>query len=356
MTVYNFSPGPAILPNLVKNKLKEAITNYENSGIGIAELSHRSEIFIKLASETEDKILNICELKREEYKVLFLQGGASQQFAMMPMNFLTKDKKAAFISSGVWADKAYENALYYGNAEVIAKSEDFKSIPSFDDRNLSEYEYLHLTSNNTIYGTALSELPKVDIPVFCDASSDFLSRKMDFSNVSLLYACAQKNLGIAGVTIVLIKKSLLTKTNNVPDIFSYKVHADKDSCFNTPTTIGVLAASLSLDWINQSGGLKVIEAENIKKADCIYSVLDSNKCFLPFADKISRSRMNITFNVINKELENKLSELAKANNFLFIDGHRSVGGFRISIYNAQSYDACKAVANFLSDFAEKYST
>ncbi|MCL4158744.1 UNVERIFIED_CONTAM: hypothetical protein GTU68_006151 [Idotea baltica] len=355
MTVYNFSPGPAILPKFVKDKLIEAILNYENSGIGIGELSHRSELFSKLVSEAENKILDITELDKNNYKVLFLQGGATQQFAMMPMNFLTKEKKAAFVLSGVWAKKAYENALHYGQAEVIAKSEDFKTIPIFKTDSLSNYEYLHLTSNNTIYGTSLSELPEADTPIFCDTSSDFLSRKMKFSNASLLYACAQKNLGVSGVTVVIIKKNLLDKTNNIPDIFNYRIHADKSSCFNTPTSIGILATSLTIDWINNNGGLKAIEAQNIKKADYIYSILDSHDCFIPFAEKKTRSKMNITFNVKNENLQLKLSKLAKDNNFLFLDGHRSVGGFRISIYNAQSYSNCKAAADFLKDFAEKYA-
>lgn len=356
--IHNFSPGPAIISSFVRNGIIENLNNFKGSGIGIAELSHRSSLFSKFIIEAEEKILNLCNLSTSHYRVLFLQGGANQQFAMVPMNLMEEGKVAAYIDSGTWGDKAYKASLDFGKSEIVGKSSTYKELPKLEDKflsNQSNYSYLHITSNNTIYGTQIKELPIVTTPLVVDSSSDIFSKEIDFKKIDLCYASAQKNLGIPGVTIVIIKKELIKDKLNINSFFSYKTHADKNSCFNTPPTLAVLATALTVDWINSLGGIKEIERINREKADCIYKALDSHKCYLPYAKKEDRSIVNITFNLVNDELSDSFAKQAKEKNFLFIHGHRSVGGFRISNYNAQTLESCREIAGFIDDFGKQHS-
>ena len=352
--VHNFSAGPSILPNKVFEQASSAIKNFNNSGLSILEISHRSKDFIEVLEEARSTALDIAELNKDEYTCLYLQGGASLQFLMTAYNFLNNN--AAYINTGSWSTKAIKEAKMFGDVTEIGSSADknFNYIPK--DLSLNEpYDYLHLTSNNTIFGTQFHSFPDVNCPLFVDMSSDIFSRKINCSKFDLIYAGAQKNLGPAGVTMVLIRKNLLKDiSRQVPSMLSYKIHADKDSSFNTPPVFPIYCVLLNLRMI-KNDGLDNIGSNNDIKSKLIYEEIDNNKCFSGFSHVDDRSQMNATFNLndgFNGELFN---EICKENNISGINGHRSVGGYRASIYNALPIDSVKLLIKCMKEFESNYN-
>ena len=350
--IHNFSAGPAILPMPVLEATKQVVEEYLGLGMSIMEMSHRSKPIVALFDETKENVLNLMKLSKDEYSVLFLGGGASMQFAMIALNFLKNN--ADYINTGTWASNAIKEAKKVGNVNVAASSEDsnFNYIPK--KLNLSyNADYLHFTSNNTIFGTRFSWIPETKSPLICDMSSDMFSRDLDYSKFDLIYAGAQKNIGPSGVTMVVIKNSMLEKANSdLLTIFSYKTHVDKESMFNTPPVLPVFVVNETLKWIENEGGLKAIEERNNHKAGLIYNLIDELPEFYKGSviNKEDRSIMNVTFNLPNEELEAKFVKEATAKNLDGLKGHRSVGGIRASIYNACPVESCKALADFMKDF------
>lgn len=353
--VWNFYAGPATLHPTVLEKAKRGLEDFDHTGMSILEISHRSKEYDLLQHETEAKLLKLLALD-DNYRVLFLQGGASTQFAMVPMNFLTPNSKADYILTGVWSQKAYDEAVRFGEVHLAAttKGENYCRIPTAKEITLSDNPvYVHLTSNNTIYGSQWQSFPDCgDLPMVGDMSSDILSKKLDLRKFGLIYAGAQKNLGPAGVTIVIIRKDFLAKANtDLPTMLKYETHAEKDSLYNTPPTFCIYVLSLVLDWVEETGGVEVIEKLNREKAGLIYNEIDeSGGYYKGHAEKDSRSIMNITFRLPTEELEKKFSAEATAKGLIGLKGHRSVGGLRASVYNAMSIDGCKDLALFMRDF------
>lgn len=353
--IHNFSAGPAILPVEVLEETSKAVLEYKNLGMGVMEMSHRSKPIVDLFSEAMENLLKITELNSKDYSVLFLQGGASLQFAMVALNFL--NEKADYINTGSWSKKAIKEAKMIGDVNVSGTSEDsnFNYIPK--DLNLSDNaDFLHFTSNNTIFGTRFDKIPETNAPLICDMSSDFLSRQLDYSKFDLIYAGAQKNVGPSGATAVIIKKSFLeekSKSGNLT-MLDYNTHVAKDSMFNTPPVLPVYIMNETFKWILNKG-LNTIEETNNRKAKKIYNILDANTDFYlgTVKDPIDRSIMNVTFNLPTKELEAKFVEEAKEQNLDGLKGHRSVGGIRASIYNACPEESVDALVEFMTDFIKK---
>jgi len=354
---HNFSAGPAILPVDVLKETADAVLDYNKLGMSIMEMSHRSKEYDEVFKETQADGLKIMGLSPDEYTVLFLGGGASLQFIMVPMNFL--HKQADYVNTGVWAKKALKEAQWVGKVNVVASSEDktYNYIPK-DIKFNADADYVHITSNNTIYGTRWNKYPDVgNVPLICDMSSDFLSRPVDFSKFSLIYAGAQKNIGPAGVTMVVIKKSFLeTASDKYPTMLKYKTHVEAESMFNTPPCLPVYTVGRTFKWIMKQGGLEAIEANNNKKAGLLYDFIDANLDFYKgtIPDKVDRSTMNVCWNLNTPELEAKfISEAKKRYNMTNLKGHRSVGGCRASIYNACPYESVQALVKFMEEFMKE---
>ena len=358
--IYNFYPGPAVLPRPVLEKVQEELLDFGGTGLSILEISHRSKTYDGVHMEAEARMKKLLDLG-DDYRCLFLQGGASGQFAMIPMNFLSPGRTADYLLTGSWSQKAYKEAARMGNAHIAASTEEdnFNRIPSPEEIKFSpDPVYIHLTSNNTIMGTQWQDFPDCgDVPLMADMSSDILSRPFDAKKFSLIYAGAQKNLGPAGVTVVVIKESLLEKINeNVPIIFNYKTHADKDSLYNTPPVFAIYVVNLVLKWIEENGGLAAMAERNREKAALIYKEIDESDGFYRgHAQKESRSLMNITFRLPDPDLEKKFVEESTANGLIGLKGHRSVGGLRASLYNAMTLEGAQALAAFMREFREKNS-
>ena len=352
--VYNFNAGPSGLPLEVLEEAQAEFLNYQNTGMGIIEMSHRSAEFNQLHQETKTLLRELLDIP-EDYEILFIQGGGSTQFYMTAANFLTK-KRAAYVNTGVWSKKALAEAKYYGEAYEAASSADRNHCYIPQEFNLKEdTSYIHLTSNNTIYGTEYPDFPKFDLPVICDMSSDILSRPINVRDFALIYAGAQKNLGPAGVVIVIIKKDFLkTARQDLPTMVKYATYAEHDSLYNTPPVFCIYMVNKTLHWIKKQGGVKALAQLNQAKSQLIYDVIDrSNGFYLGHADKAYRSKMNITFNLRTKELEKDFIQQAKAAGFVGINGHRLVGGCRISTYNAVTLEACQKLAHFMQDYQTK---
>jgi len=350
--VHNFSAGPSILPDEVYRDSASAINNFDNTGLSILEISHRSKEFISVISEAQRLTLEIAELKNDDYSCLFLQGGASLQFLMVAYNFL--NNKAGYLNTGSWSSMAMKEARHFGEVIEIASSKDsnFNYIPKNFLIN-DEFDYIHITSNNTIYGTQFKSFPKSDIPLFADMSSDIFSRKIDFSSFDLIYAGAQKNLGPAGVTLVIIKNKLLEKvTRTIPSMLNYKLHIDKESSFNTPPVFPIYCVLLNLRLI-KSKGLELIEKNNIEKSNLIYNEIDRNKCFKGFSELEDRSAMNATFNLVEGYDGDLFDKICKENNISGINGHRSVGGYRASIYNALKIKSVETLVSCMQEYESK---
>lgn len=352
--VYNFSAGPAVLPEEVLKKAQMELLNYKNSGQSVMEMSHRSEDFKEILKETKLLLRRVMQIPYN-YEILFLQGGASSQFAMVPMNIMTKSNKADFIITGQWANKAYLEATKYGDCKIIASSEDknFSYIPKVNKDDFSkDSDYVHICLNNTIYGTKFTEIPDTGkISLVADISSCILSEPLDISKFGILYAGAQKNLAPAGLTIVIIRKDLIGEPmKKTPTMFNYGVHAKKDSLYNTPPCFQIYMCKLVLEWIESKGGLQKMKELNYKKAEHLYDFLESSSLFKSTVCKEDRSIMNVTFKTGDKEIDKMFIEEAKINKIVNIGGHRKVGGMRASIYNAMPIEGVKHLVEFMKKF------
>jgi len=355
--VYNFSAGPACLPVEVLNRASKELVNYEDAGMSVMEMSHRSGSYQAIIDNAESKLRKIMGIP-DNYKVLFLQGGASTQFAMIPLNLMTNHKKAHFVNTGAWSKKAIAEAKKYGDVNVVASSEDktFGYIPDLDsdmfDKNA---DYVHITSNNTIYGTRFSKLPEVNgLPIISDMSSCILSEVINVADYGMIYAGAQKNIGPAGVTIVIIREDLIGEAVEfTPTMLKYKTHADTGSMFNTPPTYSIYMAGLVFEWIDQNGGVAAMQKINEKKAAILYDYLDASDMFSATVDGVDRSLMNIPFVTGDADLDAKFIAEAASNGLMTLKGHRSVGGMRASIYNAMPVAGVQKLVDVMKAFEAK---
>lgn len=353
--VYNFNPGPATLPLEVLKEAQAEFLNFNNSGMSILEISHRAKQYAEVHAKAKADIKELMGLG-DDYEVLFCQGGASTQFAMVPLNFASKEHPGNYVLSGSFATKAYKEAELLGVGEIAASSKDreFRHIPTQDELKINpEAAYVHLCYNNTIYGTEYHYVPDTKgVPLFADMSSDMLSRPVDFKKFDLIYAGVQKNLGPAGVVLVVAKKELLAKSpETLPTMFRYSTFLKKDSLYNTPPAFCIYMVGKVAAWIKAQGGLAEMEKRNKKKAALLYDAIDnSNGFYRGHADKDSRSFMNVTFRLPNEELEAKFVAEALANGLSGVKGHRSVGGMRASIYNAMPYEGALNLAEFMDKF------
>ncbi len=347
-----------MLPLAVLEKAQKEMVNYANSGMSVMEISHRSGLFTEIITQAEQLLRKLMNIP-ENYKVLFLQGGASQQFAMVPLNLLTKSGKADYINTGSWSKKAIKEAKKYGEISVIASSEDgnYSYIPAFDPNMIDpEADYIHITTNNTIEGTAYSEIPDTGgIPLVADMSSNILSVEMDVSKFGLIYAGAQKNIGPAGLTVVIIREDLIGNAKDTcPTMLDYKTHSENDSLYNTPPTYGIYMAKLVFEWLDELGGLKEMERINREKAGILYDFLEESSMFSSPVQKESRSIMNIPFISPSDELDAEFVKKAKSAGLETLKGHRSVGGMRASIYNGMPVEGVKALVQFMKEFENEH--
>ena len=353
--VYNFSAGPSMLPEPVLQKAAAEMMDYQGSGQSVMEMSHRSKVFDGIYQETQALWREVMNIPNN-YKVLFLQGGASSQFAAVPMNLMTKSRKADYVLSGQFSTKAYKEAARYGDCKVVASSKDdnFSHIPVLDPKEFRpEADYFHICLNNTIYGTVWHELPDTGaVPLVADISSCILSKPLDVSRFGLLYAGAQKNVAPAGLTIVIVREDLLGEPlEGTPTMFNYKVMAENDSMYNTPPCWPIYMCKLVLEWIkNDIGGLEKMEERNVRKAQLLYDFLDQSALFQGCAQKDSRSIMNVTFVTGDKDLDAKFVKESEAAGFVNLKGHRSVGGMRASIYNAMPEEGVQKLVEFMKKF------
>ncbi len=356
--IFNFSAGPAILPYDVLVQAAKDIVNYNDTGMGLIEMSHRSKEFVAVVDECESLLRELLSIPGN-YKVLFLQGGASTQFAMVPMNLLGDGKTASYLNTGTWSKKAIKEAKLFGNIDVAYSSEDtiFNRVPLPDEYVPSPgAEYLYFVSNNTIYGTQFHQFPETDIDLVCDMSSDILARQIDVSRFGIIFAGAQKNMGPAGCAVVIIRDDLLDKApENIPTMFRYKTHADKGSMFNTPPCFAIYAIGLVLKWLKNRGGLPAIEKMNLEKSELLYQAIDNSDFYRGHANFASRSIMNVTFNLPNPELEAQFIQEATAVSLNGLKGHRSVGGCRASIYNAFPREGVEKLIDFMVAFEKNNS-
>ncbi|WP_028562003.1 3-phosphoserine/phosphohydroxythreonine transaminase [Paenibacillus pinihumi] len=355
----NFNAGPAALPLEVLQQAQEQFVDYHGAGMSIMEMSHRSATFEQVNSETQSLLRKLYGIP-DSYHILFLQGGASTQFSMIPMNLLQADKPAAYVMTGSWASKALKEAKLVGATVIAASSESdkYNRIPDLSSIEVPENaSYLHITSNETIEGTQFAEYPSVpaDVPLIADMSSDILSRPVDINKFGAIYAGAQKNLGPSGVTIVIIRKDLVSDSlKHVPTMLRYDTHAAADSLYNTPPSFSVYMVNLMLKWIESKGGVEAIEQYNRDKTNLIYDAIDqSGGYYRGFAQQGSRSAMNITFRLQTEELEKLFVKESEQQGFIGLKGHRSVGGLRASTYNAVPHENCKALAEFMQDFQRR---
>ncbi len=354
--VHNFSAGPGILPAEVIKQAADACLNFDNLNLSLLEISHRSKNFESAIEEARTLVKELLGLP-DNYKILFLGGGASLQFAMVPLNLLKTDGTAGYLNTGVWASKAIKEAKLIGNTQIVASSEDKKfsyipkgySIPS----NL---DYLHITSNNTIYGTQMKDFPKTTVPLVCDMSSDIFSRKVTATDFSLIYAGAQKNMGAAGTTMIAVDETKLGKTGKkILSMLDYQVHIKGDSMYNTPPVFAVYISLLTLKWLKKNGGIPWIEKINQQKADLLYTEIDRNSLFVGTTAKEDRSNMNATFIMTKPELEIEFDKLTKLANLSGLRGHRDVGGYRASMYNALPLESVNVLVDVMKELEKKFA-
>jgi phosphoserine aminotransferase len=353
MKKHNFSAGPCILPQEVFQEASQAVLDYNKSGLSILEISHRSKDFVDVMEEARSLSLELLGLNGKGYQALFLQGGASLEFLMVAYNLL--EKKAAYLNTGTWAEKAIKEAQLFGEVDVVASSKDknFNYIPK-RYKIPKDADYFHCTSNNTIFGTQIKKFPTTSVPLVCDMSSDIFSRQMDFSKFDLIYAGAQKNMGPAGTTLVIIKDDILGKvTRKIPSMLNYKQHIEKESMFNTPSVYPVYVSLLTLRWLKAQGGIAAIEKLNKKKAVLMYSEIDINPLFKGFTANEDRSIMNATFNLKNESLKDQFDKMWKEAGIIGLSGHRSVGGYRASMYNALPLESVQVLVDVMGDLERK---
>jgi phosphoserine aminotransferase len=349
--VHNFSAGPGILPLEVLKQAANACINFDNLNLSLLEISHRSKNFEAVMDNSRQLVKELLHLD-DDFEVIFLGGGASLQFAMVPYNLLRTDGKAGYVNTGVWASKAIKEAKIIGNTEVLASSEEqkFSFIPKGYDIP-SDLDYLHITSNNTIYGTQMKSFPKTNVPLVCDMSSDIFSREVNGNDFSLIYAGAQKNMGPAGATMVAVRKSILGKTGRkMLSMLDYNVHIKGDSMYNTPPVFPIYVSMLTLEWLKNNGGVPHIEKVNNQKANLLYAEIDRNSLFKGTTAVEDRSNMNVTFVMHNPELEPTFDKLTKEANLSGLRGHRDVGGYRASLYNALPLESVQVLVDVMQNF------
>lgn len=349
MKKHNFSAGPCILPQSVLKQASEAVVNFNGLDLSLIEISHRSADFVGVMEKARKLVLELMNLEGKGYSVLFLQGGASLEFLMVPYNLLSIGGKAAYLDTGTWSSKAIKEAKILGEVEVMASSKDknYSYIPKSYDVPTG-VDYVHCTSNNTIFGTQMKEFPKTDAPLVCDMSSDIFSRQLDFSQFDLIYAGAQKNMGPAGTTLVVVKDEILGKSGrDIPSMLDYQVHIAKDSMFNTPSVFAVYVSMLTLDWLKSLGGIEEIEKRNKEKAQLLYDEIDRNPLFKGAAAREARSNMNVTFMLTDDSKKEEFDAICKAKGINGIKGHRSVGGYRASIYNAMPIESVEVLVDIM---------
>lgn len=363
--IYNFSAGPAVLPKEVLQQARDEMLNWHGSGMSVMEMSHRGEEFMSIAAKVESDLRELANIP-DHYKILFLQGGASSQFAMVPMNLLRGKSSADYINTGQWSQKAIEEAKKYCAVNIAASAEDahFTYVPALDEWKINpDTAYVHYTPNETIGGVEFNWVPdisqvmggKADIPLVADMSSNILSRPLDVTPFGLIYAGAQKNIGPAGLVLVIVREDLLGKSiAGTPTMYHYKTHADHNSMYNTPPTYAIYIMGLVLTWLKQKGGLAAMEAINISKSKLLYDLIDSSDFYQCPVAKSDRSRMNIPFTLKNTALDNEFLKQAKARGLLQLKGHRSVGGMRASIYNAMPYEGVMTLVSFMKEFEKIY--
>ena len=356
--IYNFSAGPAMLPEEVLKEAANDMLDYHGCGMSVMEMSHRSKVYQQIIDEAEADLRKLIGIP-DNYKVLFMQGGATLGFAMIPMNFMFKGK-CDVINTGVWTKKAIKDAKLFGEVNVIASGEEdgFRKIPDVKSLKFNkDADYVYICDNNTIYGSKYKEYPDTgDIPLFCDMSSCFLSEPIDVKKFGLIYAGAQKNVGPAGVTIFIIRNDLLEKAapRPLPAYLDYRIAAENGSMYNTPPTYGIYICGLVFKWLLRTGGLEFRDKNNKEKAAILYDYLDSSDFYRPYVDKGSRSLMNVTFRTPSDELDAEFLEGAKKYKFTNLKGHRSVGGLRASIYNAMPLDGVRALVKYMKEFEEAH--
>ena len=351
MKKHNFSAGPCILPQVVLQQASEAIINFNKDNLSLIEISHRSPAFVAVMEKARSLALELLNLENKGYSALFLQGGASLEFLMTPYNLMNEGGKAAYLDTGAWSAKALKEAQLFGEVEIVATSKDknYNYIPRGyvipQDAN-----YFHCTSNNTIYGTQLKAFPKSDSLLVCDMSSDIFSRVLDFTQFDVIYAGAQKNMGPAGTTLVIVKNDILGKTRRkIPSMLDYQIHISKDSMFNTPPVFAVYTSMLTLQWLKDLGGVAAIEKINNAKAALLYNEIDGNPLFTGVAEKVDRSTMNATFVLTDESLKDKFDAMLKAAGVSGINGHRSVGGYRASMYNAMPLNSVQVLVDVMKE-------
>jgi phosphoserine aminotransferase len=352
MKKHNFSAGPSILPQEVFEKSAQAVIEFNNSGLSLLEISHRSKDFVAVMEGARALVLELLGLTGKGYQALFLSGGASMEFVRVPYNLMSHLGKAAYLDTGTWAAGAIKEAKNFGETVLVAssKADNYTYIPK-DYTIPTDADYFHCTSNNTIFGTQMQQFPETDIPVVCDMSSDIFSRQLDFSKFSLIYAGAQKNMGPAGTTLIVVKEDILGKTGrNIPGILDYKQHIDKESMYNTPSVFAVYTSYLTLQWLQNNGGIAEMEKRNNLKAELIYKEIDRNPLFTGTANTEDRSRMNVTFLLNNEAHTDAFDKLWKSKGISGLSGHRSVGGYRASIYNAMTIESVQVLVDAMQEF------
>ena len=353
MKKHNFSAGPCILPQEVLQKASEAIINFNNDDLSLIEISHRSKSFVAVMEKARSLALELLGLEGKGYKALFLQGGASMEFLMVAYNLL--NKKAAYLNTGTWSDKAIKEAKVFGDMVEVASSKDkgYNYIPK-GFTIPEDADYFHCTSNNTVAGTQIKDFPETNVPLICDMSSDIFSRQLNFEKFDLIYAGAQKNMGPAGTTLVIIKKDVLGKVErHIPSMLNYQVHLDKESMFNTPSVFAVYVSMLTLQWLKDLGGISFIEEINNKKAELLYNEIDRNSLFKGIVAKEDRSTMNATFNLIDEAHKETFDKMWAAAGINGLNGHRSVGGYRASMYNALPLYSVQALVDVMQELERK---
>lgn len=357
MKKHNYSAGPCILPQEVFEKSAQAVLDFNHSGLSILEISHRSKDFVAVMEEARALVLELLGLEGKGYQALFLQGGASLEFLMVPYNLMKTEGKAAYLDTGTWANNAIKEAKLFGETIVVATSKDqnYNHIPT-DYIIPTDADYFHCTSNNTIFGTQMKSFPKTNAPVVCDMSSDIFSRTLDFTQFDLIYAGAQKNMGAAGTTLVVVKEEILGKTGRaIPSILDYQKHIKAESMYNTPSVFAVYTCLLTLQWLKNQGGIAAIEKVNEAKANLLYNEIDRNSMFKGTAEIADRSFMNATFLLENPELQESFDKMWKAAGISGITGHRSVGGYRASMYNALPLESVQVLVDVMKEFESVYS-
>ena len=349
MKKHNFSAGPCILPQEVLQKASEAILDFNGIGLSLLEISHRSKDFVAVMDEARAIVKRLMNLN-DDYEVLYLQGGASLQFIMAPYNLMKKDNgKVAYLNTGTWAANAIKEAKKFGTVDVLGSSQEdnYSFIPK-DYQVADDYDYFHVTSNNTIYGTQMQSFPEVSVPLVCDMSSDIFSRELDFTKFDLIYAGAQKNMGPAGATLVVVKKDILGKTGrNIPAYLDYQKHIAKESMFNTPPVFAVYTSLLTLQWLENNGGIAAAEKRNEAKAELLYNEIDRNPLFETYCKKEDRSKMNISFKLLDESKKETFDKAWKEAGVNGLNGHRSLGGYRASMYNALPIESVEVLVDVM---------